>query len=506
MMPRDKWLAVLVLLITAAFRFHAVTYGLNDVCLTVPEEYWSYEPSQSVSLYTWNIAPKGALVNLPGRVVEPAPLVTAETDLIERLYLRLIGCAAGLLTAALLMCLGRRLGARWWWLAGLLVAVSPWFVGADRWMVRFDTAPLVIAIGALALWESGRLQSGWQQKTAVVIHAAATLSLLLIAPPLWWLAVIMLLLQPRPLWRWTLFILFVGLVLIPALQTPELWLAAAQLWDGGTTAACILVGLALALWWRRSLSVLQTWILLVIVLLTGAITLYQDAQLKQPSASEWELIHWLQTRIPDNSVVQFDFATWSLGHIIACPMGANIDFQPQSLGVPFFDTRDLKVPYYFVSTDPKAVAKMPYVSQIADQFWVGRGLDLANPVDIGFGDLVHLLSYQILTPTANPSDVIDIRIDYQFGPNITPDVLAYAGYIHITPTDDPSKNRANYADPFFEESGNTGSRRVMLNHHLRVALPPEIPAGSYDVRFGIFNVYTGKSVGDGIVLGEILVN
>jgi hypothetical protein len=58
-MMHKRWLAILVLLIAAAFRLHNVTYGLNDVCSTVPEEQWQFEQSQVVSLYTWNIKPSG---------------------------------------------------------------------------------------------------------------------------------------------------------------------------------------------------------------------------------------------------------------------------------------------------------------------------------------------------------------------------------------------------------------------------------------------------------------
>jgi len=242
------------------------------------------------------------------------------------------------------------------------------------------------------------------------------------------------------------------------------------------------------------------------VLLTGGVTIYQDTQLKQPNATEWELIRWLQTRAPDNVVVQFDFATWPLEQIVACPKGADIHFQPLSLPVRFFDSRDMKTAYYLVTTDRTAAEKMPYASQIAETYWVGRGLDMKNAVDIGFGDLVYLLNFEVLTPTAHPSDLIDVRIDYQFGANVTPDALKYAAYVHVTPGDDPGTKRVNYSDPFFAESGNTGSRRVMLNHHIRFALPPDIPAGSYDVRFGIFDVYSGQPVGNEVVLGNILVN
>ncbi len=502
---QDKFLAVLILLIAAAVRLNAVTYGLAHVCLAVPEEYWQYNSSQSVSLYTWNIAPKDVLPNLPGRI-PPTALVTDKTDPINRLVVRLIGCAMGLLTIVFLMRLGYALHARWWWIAGLLVGIAPWFVMSDRWTQQFDTAPLAIAIAALSLWKSGCLPSGWRQTLAVVIHTTATLSLLLIAPPLWWVVGIMLVLQPRSHWRLTLFILLTGIVLIPGLQTPELWLAAAQGWDGGVTAACILIGLLLALWWRPSTSILQTRIMFVLVFFMGSITLYMDSQLPQPNASQWDLIYWLQTRIPDDSIVRFDFATWPLAPIVACPMGADIHFQKQFLGVPFFDTSVFQDPYYFVSTDPKAVANMPYSSQIADQFWVGRGIDLANPVDIGFGDIIHLLNFELLTPTANQFDVVNIRIDYQFGSSITPDVLAYAGYIHLTAQGDPTTNWVNYTDPFIEESGNTGSRRVILNHHIRFALSPKIPAGSYDVRFGVYNIYSGERKGDEIILGTLLIN
>src|SRR5262249_411208 len=139
-----RWLALLVLLVAVAFCLHDVAYGLNNVCLTVPDEEWQFEQPQPVSLYAWNIKPSGAWDNLPGRVEEPAPLVSDATAPVDRLLVRLLGCAVGLLTVALLMCLGRQLHARWWWLAGLAVAVAPWFVAIDRWTVRFDTAPLVV--------------------------------------------------------------------------------------------------------------------------------------------------------------------------------------------------------------------------------------------------------------------------------------------------------------------------------------------------------------------------
>jgi hypothetical protein len=148
---------------------------------------------------------------------------------------------------------------------------------------------------------------------------------------------------------------------------------------------------------------------------------------------------------------------------------------------------------------------MPHVTPIADRYWIGRSLKLTRPVDIDFGGLVYLLSYEIMTPTVTPSGILDIRVDYQFGANITPDVLAYAAFVQVTPADDPATNWANVTDAFFEESGNTGARRVMLNHHIRFSLPPEIPPGAYDVTYGIFNLYSGERLGDSLLLGTITV-
>lgn len=502
-MRRGVWLGVLLLLIAVAFRLHGFADGLSSVCLTPPEETWLYDSYQPVSLYTWNVAPRGALDSLPGRV-SPAPLVTADTAPLDRFALRLVSLASGVLALAILLRLGRGLRANWGWLAVLLAAVAPWFVAADRWTVRFDPALFAVAVSLLALWMSSRIQPGKWRSLAIIVQAAAALSLLVIAPPLWWLALALLLVQPYPRWRWALFILLSGGVLVPALQTPELWLAAVRTWDVSATATCAFVGLVLALWWRRSLPRLAQALLLAAALLLGAVTLYEDSQRVTPTAAEWQLVGWLQARTPDDAVVQFDSATWRLASIVACPVGANLRFTAQSEVVQFFDVRELAEPYYLVSADAATVADMPYVTQVSDQFWVGRSLALKQPVDVPFGEWVYLLSYEVLTPAARPSGLVDVRIDYQFGANITPDVLAYAAYVHLTPSGDPATNWVNITDPFFAESGNTGSRRVMLNHHIRFSLPPDIPPGTYDVRYGIYNQSTGERLGE-VVLGGVTV-
>ena len=503
-MRRSMLASAAILLLAALLRLNAVTYGLSAVCLTVPEEYWLFAAEQTTSLYNWNIAPQGALTTLPGRIL-PRPLLSAEAQLADRLGLRLAGVVAGLVTVALMLCLGRSLGSNWWWAAGLFTAVAPWQVASDRWITPYDAAPLVLMLSVWAYGLGESTRSGWRRAALKGVSTAAALSLLLIAPPLWWLAVLMVVLPPRPHWRLILFLLLGGIVVFPALQTPELWLAAAARWDLGVTSACILVGLLLVLWWRRHLSRWYISALVVVSLCAGAVTLNQTTQLPQPTAEEWELVRWLQNRIPDDEVVQFDFTVWHLAPVVACPMGADIRFQAQSMPVEFFDVRELASPYYLISNRVDAVAKMPYISQVGEHFWIGRRLALPNVTDIGFGELVHVLGYELVTTSTTPAGTVDLRIDYQFGANITPDVLAYAAFVHVTPENDPLTNSVNISDPFFAESGNTGSRRVMLNHHIRFSLPPTIPAGVYAVRLGIFNVYTGEKVGEELILGELVV-
>jgi hypothetical protein len=507
-MRRSIFWSVLILLLAVALRLRLSSYGLDDICLTVPEETWLYDSYQPVSLYNWNIAPRWSLMVIPGRA-QSAPLATPESPPVLRFLLRLGGIAAGLVVVALTLHVARRLRANWWWLAGLLVSVAPWFVTTDRWVVRFELADLAIALSVTALLATQQLADGWRREVLITIELVSALSLFVITPPLWWLAIGLTLLQPFRRWRRVWFIVLAGVVAIPGLQTPEHWLAAAQSWDAGVTAASVWGILALALWWWRELPSVQQAVLLGGILIAGGVTIYQDSPFVTPDADEWELIHWLQQRTPDGATVRFDSATWPFARIMACPVGANIAFTPQSSPVPFFDYRDLGEPYYSVTTQLDEVAALPYVTRIADRFLIGRSLKVTNPVDISFGDLVYILSYEIKTPVVKPQQLVDIRVDYQFGPHVTPDALAYVAFLHITAVGDPEMKWVDTSEPFIEESGHTGSRNVLLNHHFRVWLPLEIPPGSYDVVFGSFNVYTGErlhwSGGDHLILGQIQV-
>jgi hypothetical protein len=505
LIKQELTLGVAVLLIAAAFRLNSLTYGLEDICLTVAEEYWLYETAQSSSLYTWNIAPVGVLPNLSGRSA-PAPLVTGEPRTSERILIRFVGVGVGLLTIALVLRLARGIGAQWGWLAGLYMAVAPWFVAADRWMIRFDSAAFVITLCLYALWCSTHVSRQWQRRAFASLSDLSALSLLVVAPPLWWLTVLLLFVQAHPNWRRLMFILAMGVVLIPALQSPELWLQAAAQWDTGVVAGLLIVGIILALWLRPQLLRWQAIALAIFVMATGGVTLAQNAAHFVPNDREWVLIRWLQNRIPDDTVIQFDDNIWNIHPIVACPIGANIRFQAQSMIVPFFDVREMQEPYFIVTTDEIVVADSPYRNIVEERYWIGRELAFSNPVDIAYANIFYLLNYELVTPQLSAGAIADVRIDYQFGADITPDVLAYAGFIHVTPANAPEGRQwVNISVPFFEESGNTGARRLMLNQHIRFALPESIPVGSYDVRFGLFNFQTGQAIGNVVIIGQIRV-
>lgn len=498
-------IVLLILFLAFGFRLWHWNAGLSDICLMPAEEIWLNAPFQPTSLYAWNVTPQGALPNIRGQIDASGPITLSVSD---RLLLRFSGVMAGMVLVALTLRLARRLGSQWGWLAGLLVAVAPPFVTADRWIVRFDLATLTVAMSLFLLTEQ-QLRRGWLGGLLARLQVLTALMLLLIAPPLWWLALGLILLQPRLDWRWATFVLFSGLVIIPGLRTPEHWLAAAASWDVGALAACIWAGMALALWRWPRLSGLQQGGMMITILLTASLTLVTELQRHTPSPAEWELIRWLHNRLPDDAIVRFDSDTWPLVDAVACPAGVDRRFQAQSMPVRFFDVRSLPEPDYVVTTQPDGVAGLPYTTSIAGQFSIGRSLNLANPVDIGFGDLISILSYQLITPEVRAGELVDIRLDYQFGPQITPDALAYAAFLHITEPNNPGEKWVNIADAFVEESGNTGSRRIILNHRIRVPLPIDIPAGTYDVLYGINQVYTGERLlwfgGDLLTLGQVRV-
>ena len=506
------FIAVSLLLLAVALRLHLASYGIAnrselDPCLTPAEEVWLYDAYQGASLYRWNISPNGAQTRLPDRVLSE-PLVSAITPPYDVFFFRLAGVGLGVLTLALTIHTGIRLKSNWWSLAGLFVAVAPWFIAADRWTVQFDAATLCISLSSVCLLHCYH-HRGEKWHPLVWIQIASALSLWLVAPPLWWLSLGLILLQPLEKWRFVIFVSTVMFVTIPALQTLEHWLYAAQRWDSGTLSACVWALLAVSLWrWRVFPRVLISLITVVVVLI-GVIGLWNTRAYIVPSDQQWTLIRWLQDRLPADTVVSFDSETWLLHPLVACPAHIDLHFQPQSEVVPYFEVRQLLDADYVVTANADRVADMPYVYTIAERFYVGRNLDIPNPTDVGFGDLVYILSSELGTPTVSPESLLDIRLDYQFGAALTVDALRYVAFVHVTEPDDPATKLVDYSVPLFEESGNFGARNIVLNAHIRVPIPMSARAGTYDILIGFFDVYTGErlmwSNGDSLLIGQVLV-
>jgi hypothetical protein len=503
MLPRRSlrfWLtAAAILLIAGGLRLYRVSYGYNEICLTPPDEYWLFDKQQVSSLYTPNVHVPEDVLPENQLVTYPRPHTAMNSDE-SVLWLRFSGVLMGLLTAVLMLGFGLLIRADSWALAGLFVAVTPWFVNADRWLVRFDPAPLAVAISITALAASYRRPS----RVVIWIQAASALSLFLLAPPLWWLALILVWLQPHPKWRILLFMTLAGLVTIPALQSPYHWLNAAVGWDSGATAACIWAGIALLLWYFRHLSYPTRTVLAVVAATCAVVSFTSARSLPTPAEREWSLIRWLQTRLPDGSRVNFDAATWPLAFVVACPMGAHIEFTPQPM-----NPRSILSPDFIVTTRRDDFLKSSFIHDLGDGYFVGRQLQFPQSVDVPFGDLLSVISYQIVTPQVKPGGLIQVRMDYQLSPTVTADALRYSAFIHVTLPNQPGDKITEFNLPFVQEMPTFGPRRLVTNQNYRFSLPPNTQPGAYELLFGIYDVYSGQrlrwSGGDALSIGQIEV-
>jgi hypothetical protein len=494
-----------VLLLAAGLRFYRADYAVDDLCLTAPQEYWLYDRPQVASLYAGNLAAPEVPALEDQVVTYPRARTLLPTSDDLRLA-RIAGILAGLVTVAITLQLGRALKSNWWLLAGLLVALAPWFTDADRWVVRFDFAPLAVATSVLALWYSRRNDTNPLTGRALVyLQLFSALSLLLIAPPLWWLAVGLVLLQPRVDWRFVVFAPLAGLAAFASLRSPFFWFSAAQEWDVGATAACVWALLVLSLWHFRQLNTLKRTALLAGIVLAGGIGWLHTAQLPQPTAQERELVNWLQSRIPDGVRVQFDAATWHLSSVAACPLGAHVAFDPLPVS-PNMTVR----PDFRVTVDPALVADASFVHDLGNGYYVGREIEFPDPIDIPFGDLLHLLNIELLTPEAAPGDTLNVRLDYQLSPTVTVDALRFAAFVHVTLPDQPGDKVATIDIPFLGETSVFGARVYVTNVHFRIPLPPDTASGTYDVLFGIYDTSSGERLltpaGDSLRIGQVGVS
>lgn len=502
MIRHHRWLmiAAALLLLAGGLRLSHATYGVDDVCYTPTAEYWLYDKPQVTSLYATNLRTPGVPTPEDVQLLTPRER-TAVSTRDETLLLRLAGAVFGLLPVALALALARRLGANWWPLAGLFVAAVPWFVTADRWLVRFDPAPLVVAVSLSALIFSQHYPTN---RALRWLHVIAALSLLLVAPPLWWLALALLILHPRPNWRVGAFVTLLGLIAVPSLQSLYHWFGAASQWDTGATAACAWALLALALWRWRILPPAYHAVLIVAVIAAGGLGLWEASQLPVLSPSQTALAAWLQTRLPDGARAAFDSHSWRAAAVATCPMGANAAFSPQR-----WNSRDQLPPDYIVTTDRANLEKSAFIHDLGNGFLVGRQLVLPQPMDVPIGDLLYVISAQIVTPQTTPGDVVHVRLDFQLGPAVTADALRYAAFIHVIPPGQPGDKVVDFNIPLVQELPIFGPRRIVTNQHYRFPLPAETRPGLYEVIFGIYDVYTGARLttptGDTLTIGQLTV-
>jgi hypothetical protein len=490
-----RWLSLAILLIATALRLYGTTYGYDEACLAIPDEYWLHESTQVSSAYTWDIDPDTTATSFRESIV---------ADPLRLVILRILGALSGVITVALTVRLAQELRTSWGWLAGLLVAAAPWLVSTDRWIVRFDLATLVVAVSSLMLLWSYRRPN--PPRWIVWLQLGSALSLLLIAPPLWWLAAALIALQPQTKWREVLFVGLLQFALFPALQSPLHWLNAVFTWDMGATAACVWGLMALAMWRWRSLEAVGLGIVSLLIVLSIFTTVWNIYHLPRPIAREWELVHWLQERLPDDVIVQFDPATWHLNPVVACLVQAKLRVTPIgnriSMVLPPQSYRPL-TPDYIVTVDEQIANEAPFVYSLDSGFYVGRALQLPMPVDVNFGDLFYLLSYQLVTPTVPPGGLVDVRLDLQFSPDVNADILNYGVFVHITLPGRPGDKVVNYNVSLVASPEDFAPRRLRLNQHHYVVLPTTLPSGKYDVIVGFFKPATGEILGTPMMIGQI---
>jgi hypothetical protein len=486
--------------LAAAIRLPRATYGVADPCLAVPAEYWLYEQPQPASLYAWNQIAPGVFRTYP----EGVPGRRALADTPDSLaMLRLLSLLVGLLTPAFAMTAARRFAPALWPLIGVLVAVLPPFVSADRWLTPYDLAALCVAACLASL-------------SRPLLATFSALALFIVAPPLWWLATALLILRPVRQWRVTIFMAAAGIVAIPAFQSPYWWLESAARWDSGTTAACILAGALLAAWYGRTWRIrawVQGGIAAAAILIGGGISLIEVFQLPVPTPQTQELIAYLRDRVPDEAIVRFDGATAPLAAVITCPMGdtRRVSVQTERVAMPFLGgSRPEYPPPDYVVRQAAELDGKPYSARIAGMYTVRRMVNVPNPVEVSFGGVFALIGSQIVTESVVAGGVADVRLDFQFGPAVTVEALRYALFIHVTRVGQPGEKVVDYSvGAFMGEMSSFAPRAYALNQRYRFAVPPDVPPGQYDVLIGAFDGYTGgrlsTPLGDFVRIGTLTV-
>jgi hypothetical protein len=502
-------IVLFVIFLTVGLRLWTIDTGLQndgvDVCQLPEQEHWIYDEFQPTSAYAWSIG----LDEYPQPIPPNTRLVLPNDG--DLWLARYAGVVMGVASVALMMLLGLRWHSQLWWLMGLLVACSPWFVEADRWVVAYDGAVLCVA---LAVWfrELAQTNQAWHIPQGIV-----AVLLLLVAPPLVWLIPFLLLSKRYIAWRAGSLTFLTMLLLIPAIQSPYHWFNALSRSDVGILSALIWLGLATIMYRWRKPNYMTMVVGLSVVIILGAYTVVKTGRIPSLSDNQRALINHLQQRLPDSSIVRWDGYTDSIEDIVACPLDMNIQLQ----NTPWLIPRPYRPGVYLPTPEPQYVvwrtdnernleeniANVNYITEVG-QYRVGRLLDVPNVKDIAFGDLVYLIGHD-LPESITVGSLLNIRLDMQLGLRISPDILGYAYYLHIVPTGERDSIAIRHDILFQDFMGQLSPRNYLLNHHAVMLVPEDITTGQYDVWFGVYNIYDGIRLateqGSEILLGQFTI-
>jgi hypothetical protein len=472
MMPKLLWLLV-ILLCGFFLRVMTLDYGITERCLVPEQEFWLTETTYT-SAYA--IDPTNNYLNVTLR----------ELTSQEHVMLRYAGMLAGVVTIAITIRLLKVLRTSIATGVLVLVAVSPWFVTPDRWVVAFDVAPLLVSLSMYSIWT---LRYRTVKQWLVWLTIFASLSLLFVAPPLWWLTILLLLAVPQVPYRKIGFAFFVIFVLVAGIRNPLAWYQATQLWDSGTTAALVwLVIVTFAFYTQAYIPKVMTQVVVVIAMLSGAISLIHALELPRPTDEQKRVISVLQDAIPDNTSVALAPSLYPFVPIIECPMEVNIIFEPKVYTpiVPL-DENFITVVEGFPNTPL-------HVQQVDEKYWIVRNLELANPIYIPVRDQLVVLNAELLSPTLLPGGILDVRLDMQFTSHLNEQFSVYGLFVHVTLPDQSAEKLVQFGYPIGQEMGTIHPRDRAENYHVRLALPNNIPSGSYDVIIGFSHNVEAKEI------------
>jgi len=505
----QKWIWLLiipVILLGFSLRIINITQDLHPnltheqvMCLTPTEEQWLYHHPESSSLYGWDRT----------RELSPTPpdftQRTALTSQADMLLARLIGALIGVLIIALTISIARKAQSNTMWLLGLLVAGAFWFVASDRWVVQFDFALLCVS---LSVWAQYCVSQTWGRS----IQGISSIALLLIAPPLFWLVPFLLVRYWSQTWRWAFATFGTMIILLPTLQSPFHWWLSVQQPDIAITATLIWLALIAFVLWQPTWSIIGRLFLSIFVLITTIYSFWVVLTAPLPSLEEWDLIYTLQNTIADGNIVRWDEHTANLAPIVTCSVGANLQFTESEWVV----LREYRAGAYPVSPIPHLVITHADNAQdelntqevnfqhSVSEFVIGRTINVPNPTRHAFDDLVTLIGYDLPTEVSSQS-ILRLRLDFQLGLNISPDILGYAYYLQVASTSQRDSVIINHTYLFENFTGQLAPRGYLLNHQIAELVPADA-VGDYDIWFGVYNIFTSDRLeGSELLLGQITI-